>query len=398
MVYLSQLLNKKVYYDRKVYGEMIDFAVLASSPKPLVSRIVVKKGNKKITISPSYLVIKRNGAILSSDKAPFFPFDERDFYLNEDLLDKQVIDIDDKKLVRVNDVLMESNGELKVIGLDVGSAGIIRRLGLGRVIKIKPKILPWEMIEAFDYQTGTVKISLTQNSVKNMHPSDIAEILEDLGTRERRGIVESLDARRAAKAIEETDSRTQEAILEELPANVLRNVVGKMHVADIADIFYKINPLRIREIIKMLGEERAKKVERLIDFGADKAGGVMRTGFISFDGNVTVKEAYNSLYKDTPKPEAILVTNGNQRLVGTIYVKDILDIDSLAILKDIVSERKFVYPETDFNQVIKLFGRYNLRTLPVVDREKKPIGVVTAGIVLSRIEERTREDEISYID
>jgi magnesium transporter len=398
MVYLSQLLNKKVYYDHKVYGEMVDFAVLASSPKPLVSSIVVKKGNKKITVSPSLLQIKRNGALLTSDKAPFFPFDERDFYLNEDLLDKQVIDINDKKLVRVNDVLMESNGELRVVGLDVGASGIVRRLGLERVIKVKPKILPWEMIEAFDYQTGTVKISLTGNSVKNMHPAEIADILEDSGVRERRGIVESLDAKRAAKSIEEADSRTQEAILEELPSNVLKNVVGKMHVADIAELFYKVNPLRIREIIKLLGEERAKKVERLIDFGTDKAGGVMRTGFISFDGNVTVKEAYNSLYKNTPKPEVILVTNGNQRLVGTVSVKDILDIDSLAILKDIVNERKFVYPETDFNQVIRLFGQYNLRALPVVDKEKKPIGVVTAGIVLSKIEERTQEDENSYIN
>ncbi len=398
MVYLSQLLNKKVYYDRKVYGEMVDFAVLESSPKPLVSRVVVKKGNKKITISPSFLSIKRNGAILNSSQAPFFPFDERDFYLNEDLLDKQVIDINDKRLVRVNDVLLESNGELKVVGLDVGASGIFRRLGLEQLFKVKPKILPWQMIEAFDYQTGTVKISLTENSVKNMHPSEIAEILEDLGARERRGIVESLEAKHAAKAIEEADSRTQEAILEELPSSVLRNIVGKMHVADIAGLFYKMNPLRIREIIKMLGEERAKKVERLIDFGTDKAGGVMRTGFVSFDGNTTVKEAYNSLYKDRPKPEAVLVTNGNEKLVGTIYVKDILDIDSLALLKDIVSDRKFVYPNVDLNEVIKLFAQYNLRSLPVVDKEKKPIGVITTGVVLSKVQEKIRDNENTYIN
>jgi len=120
----------------------------------------------------------------------------------------------------------------------------------------------------------------------------------------------------------------------------------------------------------------------------------MRTGFVSFDGNTTIKEAYNSLYGIKPKPEAILVTNGNQKLVGTIRVKDILDIDSLAQLKDVVTERKFVYPESDFNTIISLFGRYNLRVLPVVDNDKKPIGVVTTGIVLSKIEERTKIDEI----
>lgn len=396
MAYLSELLNKKVYYNKKVYGEMVDFAVLASSSNPSVSKIVIKKKGKKITISPSFISIKKFGAILLSEKAPELPFDEREFYLNEDLLDKQVIDVDEKKLVRVNDVLLEGTNELKVVGIDVGASGILRRLGLARLIKVEPNILPWHMIEAFDYQTGNVKLSLSQGKLNAMHPSEVADILEELGSRERKGIVESLGADRAAKAIEEADLRTQEAILEELPTSVLKKVVDKMHSADIAELFYKINPLRIREILKLMSTERAQKVERLIDFGNDTAGGSIRTGFVSFDGNTTIKEAYNSLYKNTPKPEAIVVTNGNQRLVGIVYVKDILDIDSLALLKDVVTERKFVYPQTNFNEVIKLFGRYNLRLLPVVDKEKKPIGVITAGVVLSRVEEKTRENEAYY--
>ncbi len=396
MIYLSQLLNKKVYFDRKVYGEMIDFGVQETSSNPSVSRVVIRRNGKKITISPSFLTIKEKGAILTSDKVPFLPYDERDFLLNEDLLDKQVIDIDGKRLVRVNDILMENNGQLKVVGIDVGASGILRRLGLNRVTNVKPKVLPWHMIEAFDYRTGNITISLSENKLNAMHPSEIADILEELGAKERRGVVESLDAGKAAKAIEETNTRTQEAILEELSSSVLKKVVNKMHVSDIAEIFYKINPLRIREILKLMGEERAQKVEKLLDFGSDNAGGLMRTGFISFDGNVTVKEAYNSLYKNTPKPEAIIVTNGNQKLVGSVYVKDILDIDSLAILKDIVVDRKFIYPNTNFNEIIKLFGRYNLRLLPVVDKDKKPIGVITAGIVLSKIEERTSEDETFY--
>lgn len=393
MVYLSQLLNKKVYLDKKVYGEMTDFAVLAGSTTPSVSKIVVKKNGKKTTISPSFLSIKKKGAILASDKVPFLPYDEGDFYLNEDLLDKQVIDMDDKRVVRVNDVLMEDSGELKVVGIDVGVGGILRRLGLEKLFKVNPKILPWQMIEAFDYQTGNVKISLSENKLSKMHPSEIADILEELGSRERQGMVERLEAEKAAEAIEEADFRTRGAILKELPKAMLKKVVAKMHVADIAGIFFRLNPLRITEILNLLGEERARKVERLLDFGLDTAGVAMRTGFVSFDGNTTVKEAYNKLYKDTPKPEAIVVTNGNQKLVGTVRVKDILDIDSLALLKDVVSERKFVYPTTDFNQIISLFGRYNLRVLPVIDKDKKPIGVITAGIVLSKIEEKTKQDE-----
>lgn len=394
MIYLSNLLNKNVYFERRIYGTMVDFAVLESSPNPSVSKIVVKKNGKKITISPSNITIKSFGAVLNSTKGPFLPYDERDFYLNEDLLDKQVIDIDDRRLVRVNDVVMEANGALKVVGIDIGAAGILRRLSLDKLIRIEPKIIPWQMIEAFDYQTGNVKISLSQNRLNKIHPSELADILENLGSKERIGIVESLDAKSAAKAIEETDIKTREAILEGLKASVLGQIVAKMHVSSIARLFYKINPLRIREILKLMGQERAQKVERVLDFGEETAGGIMRTTFAKFDGDLTVKEAYNELFDRSPKPEAIVITNGNEKLVGTIYTKDILDSDSLAQLKDIVSERKFVYPEVSINELITLFSKYNLRTLPVVDRDKKPIGVVRIDSILERIEEKTRINEL----
>ena len=372
---------------------MVDFAVLESSQNPSISKVVIKTQGKKLTVAPSAMTINKNGAILTSDQVPFLPYDERDFYLNEDLLDKQVIDTDDKRLVRVNDLMLDDTKELKVIGIDIGAAGILRRLGLGKFIKLEPKVLPWQMIEAFDYHTGNVKLSLTQSRVNQMHPSDIADILEELGSRERRAVVESLEAKKAAAAIEETDFRTQEAILEEVSPSVLKKIVTRMHVAEVADLFYKLNPLRIKEILKFMGSERASKVKKLIDFGDDKAGGLMRTSYIGFDGNITIKEAYNSIYQLKPKPETILVTNGNEKLVGVIYTKDILDSDSLAILKDLVVDRKFVYPQASFNQVVSLFGRYNLRVLPVVDKDKKPIGIITVGIVLSKMEEKIQTDE-----
>ena len=394
MVYLSDLLNKKVYFEKKVYGTIIDFAVLESSPSPSVSKIVVKKNGKKITISPSVISIKKNGAILTSNKTPFLPYDEGDFYLNEDLLDKQVIDTDGKRLVRVNDIVLDNEGELKVVGIDIGIAGILRRLNLDKVIKKDPKIIPWQMIEAFDYHTGNIKISLSQNRLNMMHPGELADILENLGTKERISIVESLDAKRAAKAIEEADDRTQEAILEGLKEGTLGKIVARMHVSSIARLFYRINPLRIREILRLIGSERAQKLEGLLDFGDQTAGAMMRITFWKFDGDLTVKEAYNSLFRQTPKPEAVVVTNGNEKFVGTFYTKDLLDSDSLALLKDIVTERKFVHPDVGINELVALFSKYNLRTIPVVDKDKKPIGVVRIDAILAIIEERTKTDEI----
>lgn len=393
MVYLSQLLNKKVYYGKETYGKITDMAVFENYENPSVSKIVITKNGKKITVSPSVIDLNTERIILKSEKTPFLPYDENDFYLNEDLLDKQVIDIDGRRLVRVNDILLENNGETKVVGIDIGFAGLVRRLGLGLIIRRKAKILPWQMIEAFDYQTGNVRLKLTQNNLNTFHPSELADILEEAGSKERLGIVESLDTDKAVMAIEEADYRTQEAILEQLPLSPLKRIVNKMHITEIADLFYKLNPLRIKEILSLLGNEKAQRVEGLLDFGNDTAGGLMNVIYYSVDGDKTVKEVYNELYNQTPKPETILVTNGNSKLVGVLYTKDILDCDPLALAKDIVSERKFVYPNVDLNQIIKIFSQYNLRILPVVDKEKKPIGTVTVDTVLSKIEEKTNKDE-----
>ncbi len=393
MVYLSQLLNKKVYYGKEPYGKITDLAVFENYQNPSLSKIVITKNGKKITVSPSVIDLNTKRIILKSEKTPFLPYDEKDFYLNEDLLDKQVIDIDGKRLVRVNDILLENNGETKVVGIDIGFAGLVRRLGFSWLIRRKAKILPWQMIEAFDYQTGNVRLKLTQGNLNTLHPSELADILEEAGSKERLGIVESLDTDKAVMAIEEADYKTQEAILEQLPLSPLKKIVEKMRITEIADLFYKLNPLRVREILSLLGNEKAERVEGLLDFGNDTAGGLMNDIYYSVDGDKTIKEVYNELYNQTPKPETILVTNGNNKLVGVLYTKDILDCDSLALVKDVVSERKFVYPNVDLNQIIKIFSQYNLRILPVVDKEKRPIGAVTVDTVLSKIEERTKKDE-----
>lgn len=393
MIYFSQLLNKKIYFNKKVFGKIIDAAVFENYPMPSLSKIAIKKDNKKLTITPEAINFSHRFPVLKSSHAPLLPYDEKDFYLKEDLLDKQVIDINGKRLVRVNDIILESNGELKVIGIDIGLSGILRRLGLSRLAKLKDRVLPWQMIEAFDYETGNIKIKLTQNKLNSLHPAEIADILEELGTKERLGIIKILNPDTAAKAIEEANPETQEAILEQLPTSPLKTIVNKMHLSEFADIFYKIRPLRIREILSFLGMEKAKRVEKLLDFGMDTAGGIMILDFFSVSGDKSIKEILNEIASLTYKPEAILVTNENEKLIGTILTKDLINSDPLSLAKDIVTDRKFTYSNINFSQILKIFSQYHLRLLPVVDKDKKPIGVISIDSVLGNIEERQKENE-----
>src|SRR5258706_9146979 len=155
MMYLSQLLGKTIYYENKPYGKIIDLAVFQNRPQPPISKIEIKRDNKKLTISLHAILFQDGKYILKTNQIPFLPFDTNDFYLAADLLDKQVIDVNGKRLVRVNDVALESNGELKVVGIDIGVQGLLRRLGLKNLF-FSPKIIPWDYIEAFDYSSGDI--------------------------------------------------------------------------------------------------------------------------------------------------------------------------------------------------------------------------------------------------
>ncbi|MFH1832948.1 MAG: CBS domain-containing protein [Candidatus Levyibacteriota bacterium] len=393
MIYLSQILNKNVYYQGIPFGKLMDLAISENRPVPPVSKLMILHKGKKITVAPSFS-IENNHIVLKTQNIPFLPYDENDFYLHEDLLDKQVIDIDGRRVVRVNDVLFESNGELKVVGIDIGFSGILRRLGIGKLFHIKSKTLPWTLIEAFDYRTGSIRIKLTEDRLNAFHPAELADILEEVGTKERLAIVDVLGVEKAAEAIEETDTQTQSSIIKDLNPARLGEIANKMLLSKIADIFYKMRPTKVAELLKSLGTEKATGIERLTVFPENTAGGLMDPFYFALNSEKTVKEALLLILEQKKRDETIIVTNGNEKLLGFIYLKDFLGCDPLAVLKDIISEKKFVASDATFSQILKIFSQYNLHVLPVVNKDKKVLGVISIDTILAKIEEQKEKNDI----
>lgn len=393
MVYLSQLLHKKVYAEGNYFGKIIDLAIFENRPNPPVSKIELQHHKEKLTIAPQAIISKNDHLELHTQHIPLLPYDHKDFYLVEDLLDKQVIDTDGKRLVRVNDVILDdTTPELRVIGIDIGLNGILRRLGI--TFTIGPTtILPWQVIEAFDYQTGDIKIKLKQTSLNTLHPADIADILEDAGAKERVGIVEALDSKKAARALEEANEETQLSILENLEPDIVKNIVNKMHISEVADVIQDLNPLKAKEIQHALGEEKAKEVRHLSRYPDTVAGGMMRLSFYHADSERTVREILQELHNLSGIPETIVVTNGGGKISGVILTKDLLLVDKVTQLKDIVKEKKFVYPNSSQEDIMQLFAQYNLRVLPVVNTEKIPVGIIVIDDIFRTIEESQNKNE-----
>ncbi|HEX8964954.1 MAG TPA: CBS domain-containing protein [Patescibacteria group bacterium] len=390
MKYLSQLLGKPIIFHKKPFGKITDMTINEHEIHPSVTLLQIKKGKKEYNIPLRAVTLNKDTFEITSDELIITPRDGKELLLSEDLLDKQVIDLDGRRLVRVNDILLDETNAFTVSGLDIGIGGILRRLGLGH-IRVANKILPWKVVEAFDYDTGNIRIKLKQNSLNEFHPAELADILEDVGTKERLGIVSSLDATHAAQAIEESDEETQLSILEGLTPSSLKEVLNNMHIAEIADVLHEINPFRLAEIQKILGAEKMKKLQGLSTFSDNTAGGLMHETFFQVESDMHTSEIIEKLRK-TGNGECIVVVKNGQFL-GTIQTKDLLFAKPDNLAQSLISNTKSLSPEDNFVDVIELFSQYNLRLIPVVDEEQKPLGVVTIDELLKVIEEENQKDD-----
>ncbi len=186
MLYLSKILGKKVYYQGRVLGKIADIAVLENQLLRPVSKIIIAKGRKKIILSPAVLNLAKKQFVVQEIKAPLLG-SGYELYLKDHLLNKQVLDINGKRLVRVNDVLLENGGSPSLVGIEVGIAGWLRRLGLetlGSLFGLRQKIIPWQLVESISYRTGAVRIKLRADQMSGIYRSELADILHEVRTEE----------------------------------------------------------------------------------------------------------------------------------------------------------------------------------------------------------------------
>lgn len=395
MLYLSQMLDKQLWQKETPYGKVVDLVAKEEERVPVITQLIVKKAGKKLAIDARK--VKFSNKRWELESAPQeLPYSDKEFLLNEDLLDKQVIDVNGRRLVRVNDLLLKENGVFKIEGIDISFAGILRRLGISDLFTGRAIILPWSVIEAFDYQTGNIKIKLTQSSLNTFHPAEIADILEEVGTKERLGILESLDARKAASAIEEADEETQTAILEQVPQQVLQKIINRMHLSEIADVIHDINPFRSNQIFTMLGMDKVGKLQRLLHYKDNVAGGLMDPFFVKLDQNMSVKEVLARFKDDSLQPESTIIVDDNNQYVGVINARKYINVSPNSHLYEILGYTHAVTQDTHFPEILRIFTQYNLRVLPVVDSEKKVLGVIKIDSILSLMLEEEEEKKDAF--
>jgi len=319
--------------------------------------------------------------------------------LKRDVLDRQIIDTQGRKVVRVNDIALDTAGELLHLRrVEVGLAGAVRRLLAG---VISPRLLrrladglsqqgiPWDYVGMVEPGSARIRLKVHQQLAK-MHPADLADILEDLGRVERREIVSALDPETAAQALSEAEPSVQAAVVEAMHVDRAADLLEEMAPDEAADILGDLPEERLQAVLDAMEVEEADEVRELLTFREDSAGGLMSTDFFQARSGWTVGETLANLQKvdedQLPEIDEIPLVDDDGKLFGIVpLVRLVRASGGRPITEFMRREVRAVTTSTPFGEVVERFEKYHLRALAVVDEFGDLKGMINIEDVLSRL-------------
>jgi magnesium transporter len=406
LVALSELLGATVRdATGAVRGRVREIAIAPQDHPTRIAFLIIKTADGERMLPPD--AITSAGAIVragteASQWETFSPSDGL-LLLNRDLLDQQIIDIHGRKVVRVNDVELEStpvNSHLliSVVAVDVGARGAVRRLSKGIVPaftlralleRIPPRVIPWQFVDLLETDPARrVKLKIAYKGLAQLHPADIADIVEDLPPAERESVFETIDEEVAAEALEEIDPDIQVSIVESLDKDRVADIVEEMDPDAAADLLGELTEKDSDEILQEMEPDERQEVTQLLEFSEHTAAGRMTTEFIAVPETSVVDDAIEALKAFEGSAEAvatIYLTGAGQKLVGAVPLVKIA-ISSPAIqLSELSDAYRACARDTPQDEVAALFDKYNLITLAVVDEHGRLAGIITADDVIAML-------------
>lgn len=393
MLYLSQILNRPVLDSRNEQIAAISDVIVRYGEEeypPVVGLVARYRRRNFFVPSRDFTDLGANGARMVRPRLDLTPFTRREgeVLLGKDVLDNQLIDVDGKRVVRVNDVqLIETGGSWHVSGADVSFQGFLRRLlPKGFVGSDKPvEVIDWADVGylATDTTTVTVQLKSSKDKLSRLHPVEIAALAETLSPIHRTEVVESLDDEIAADTLEEMSTESQARILEVLDEERAADLLEEMSPDDAADVLDEMDDAKSEQLFALMEDDEKADVAELMAFENDTAGGLMTTEFVTFHRGLTVGEVILRLREMAETPNMIyyiyVVEEENSwRLCGLISLRSLILADPDAKLGDVMrTEFRYAHPSESAEEVALTISEYNLLALPVIDDEGDIAGIVT---------------------
>jgi CBS domain-containing protein len=383
-------------------GTIADLIVAIGGKYPLVTGLVVKTDRRRIFIPWADVEsFEDDGARLLVRTIDIGKFTQRrhEILLKANLLDKQIVDIEGRKVIRVNDVCLDNvEGRLRLVAVDVGAAGLLRRLGIegpfrtiARNLKagLPERYIDWEDVDPLDTTIASVRLRVPHAKLAELHPADLASIIEDLAPRDRAGVLASLDDEALADVVEQMEPETQVDVMEDLTPERAADILEEMSPDDAADLVADLDQDTRDEILALMEKDEAAELGELLGYDEDTAGGLMTTEFIVVENHLTAGGAIDRLRELEPDAETIYyvyVTDEEHKLVGVISLRDLIVAKPETPVREVmIDEPVAVNVNADQDEVAEVVAHYNLLAVPVVDDNGVLMGIVTVDDALDTV-------------
>ncbi len=391
-LFLSQLLGGEVR-DRAAdkIATLRDLVVRLDPDEPYDRVMGIVAGIRR---RPSYIPWDHVGEldgrdiVLSSTTLDLRPFERREgeMLLGRDVLDKQLVDIEGRRVIRANDLqLVLADGTLRVVGVCVSGRALLRRLTgrYGHGLAPGERVISWEDVEGFAVRNPQVRLRVKYEKLSRLHPVEIAHIVEDLSVRQGAELVASLNDEVAADTLEELSEEQRADILEGLDEERAADILEHMGPDDAADALAELDEEKAESLLKRMEAEEAQDVRELMTYEEDTAGGIMTTDYVAMPLGLSAAEAIARLRALDWKPEFLhyvyLVDDEqHEKLLGVLSLRNLILADPQSPLAEIVEpEFRSAALDDDAVEVAQLMAEYNLVALPVLDAGGCLQGIVT---------------------
>jgi magnesium transporter len=393
MLYISQILKRPIFDARNDPIATISDVIVRYGEEeypPVIGLVARYRRRNFFMPGRDVSELSLQGAKMRSNMLDLSPFVRREgeVLLGKDVLDNQLIDVDGKRVVRVNDVqIIEVGDRWRVTGADVSLQGFVRRLmPKGFYGSDQPvEVIDWADVGylATDTATVTVKLKSSKDKLSRLHPVEIAQLAETLSPIHRTEVVESLDDEIAADTLEEMSTEAQARILEEMDEERAADILEEMSPDDAVDVLGELSEEKAEELFNLMEEDEKADVAELMHFEHDTAGGLMTTEFVAIPKDLTVGQAIARLREMAETPNMIyylyvVEEEGSWKLAGLISLRSLILADPTAKIADVMrSEFRYAHPSDSAEEVAQTISEYNLLALPVVDDEGDIAGIVT---------------------
>ncbi|SNX53749.1 CBS domain-containing protein [Thermoanaerobacterium sp. RBIITD] len=400
--YLSDILGHNLVDIRnRPIGKIVDLVVSLEAGHPKVLAVKIKARKKPIKVDIKNIELKEeNERIILQCKRVIETFIEESYLnLDRDIMDKQVVDLNGRKVVRVNDIkLVYIHGDIIVLAVDVGVLGILRRLGVMGIVNSFEKIfkfnipeylISWDSIETLYKGIDKLKLSVPYEKLYNLHPADLADIIEDLDGKERAEVFQALDDEVAANALEEIEPDIQVNLLENMMNGRASRILSTMDADEAADILEELEDEFAESILSGMKKDDADAIRKLMKYEDMSVGSIMTSEYVTLNEKMTVieaKEYLKSNYENEDIPYYLYVVDDNNILKGIISLRKFIFLHDDALLKDVMEDDVISIGDNEsIESLIELISKYNLLALPVVDKEYHIIGMALLNDIVDEV-------------